>query len=172
MEPLSTRNSYMYTPPIAGLVILSEKVCEVIFIEIVEDFLSHHIYIFPVPLASFSICMFMFFIIIDFGIMSVVFYLMYNLYVCQLLIAKILLAGALRSIFIFGPFISFQAYGYLNMCMGRSVAEMRPWCKARLPLLYNYIQSRYWYVTHIIHSTTLCLFCLHWYCCCIICRAK
>ncbi|KAG6404062.1 hypothetical protein SASPL_136299 [Salvia splendens] len=60
------------------------------------------------------------------------------------LIAKILLAGALRSIFIFGPFISFQAYGYLNMCMGRSVAEMRPWCKARLPLLYNYIQSRYW----------------------------
>ncbi|XP_057805055.1 uncharacterized protein LOC131020334 [Salvia miltiorrhiza] len=60
------------------------------------------------------------------------------------LIVKILLAGALRSIFIFGPFISFQAYGYLNMCMGRSVAEMRPWCKARLPLLYNYIQSHYW----------------------------
>lgn len=67
---------------------------------------------------------------------------------------KILLAGALRSLFIFAPFVAFQAYGYLNICMGHFVAEMRPWCKARLPLLYNYIQSHYWYVTHIIHSIT------------------
>ncbi|KAK6123109.1 hypothetical protein DH2020_043145 [Rehmannia glutinosa] len=58
--------------------------------------------------------------------------------------AYILLAGALCSICIFIPFISFQAYGYFNICVGRSVVEMRPWCKARLPLLYNYIQSHYW----------------------------
>ncbi|MBA0731189.1 hypothetical protein Golax_004510 [Gossypium laxum] len=32
------------------------------------------------------------------------------------------------------------------MCLGRSSDEMRPWCKARIPLLYNYIQSHYWYV--------------------------
>ncbi|KAH6799115.1 transferase [Perilla frutescens var. frutescens] len=61
-----------------------------------------------------------------------------------LLLVKILLAGALQSLFIFAPFISFQAYGYWNICIGRSEAEMRPWCKARLPLLYNYIQSHYW----------------------------
>ncbi|KAL8457586.1 hypothetical protein ACS0TY_035450 [Phlomoides rotata] len=61
-----------------------------------------------------------------------------------LLTMKILLAGALRSLCIFAPFISFQAYGYINICMGRPLAEMRPWCKARLPLLYNYIQSHYW----------------------------
>ncbi|KAK6148610.1 hypothetical protein DH2020_019522 [Rehmannia glutinosa] len=61
-----------------------------------------------------------------------------------LLMVKILLAGALCSICIFIPFISFQAYGYFNICVGRSVVEMRPWCKARLPLLYNYIQSHYW----------------------------
>ncbi|KAL7139373.1 hypothetical protein ABFS83_09G046100 [Erythranthe nasuta] len=57
---------------------------------------------------------------------------------------KILLAAGLRSVCIFIPFISFQAYGYFNICLGRSVGEMRPWCKARLPLLYNYIQSHYW----------------------------
>ncbi|KAL3824762.1 hypothetical protein ACJIZ3_020791 [Penstemon smallii] len=57
---------------------------------------------------------------------------------------KILVCGALRGLCIFIPFISFQAYGYLNICMGNYVDEMRPWCKARLPLLYNYIQSHYW----------------------------
>ncbi|XP_028752518.1 GPI mannosyltransferase 2 isoform X2 [Neltuma alba] len=45
---------------------------------------------------------------------------------------------------IFAPFIAFQAYGYHNMCVGRSHDELRPWCKARVPLLYNYIQSHYW----------------------------
>ncbi|KAK6123105.1 hypothetical protein DH2020_043166 [Rehmannia glutinosa] len=54
------------------------------------------------------------------------------------------LLETLCSICIFIPFISFQAYGYFNICVGRSVVEMRPWCKARLPLLYNYIQSHYW----------------------------
>lgn len=58
----------------------------------------------------------------------------------------VLLSGALRSLFIIFPFIAFQAYGYYNMCVGGTSDEMRPWCKARLPLLYNYIQSRYWYV--------------------------
>lgn len=81
----------------------------------------------------------------------------FYLYVCQLLTAKILLAGALRSLCIFAPFISFQAYGYFNICMGRSVAEMRPWCKARLPLLYNYIQSHYWYVKRTVCFTLFVL---------------
>ncbi|XWS24752.1 hypothetical protein CRYUN_Cryun27aG0010700 [Craigia yunnanensis] len=57
---------------------------------------------------------------------------------------QILLSGALRCICIFVPFITFQAYGYYNICLGRSSDEMRPWCKARIPLLYNYIQSHYW----------------------------
>ncbi|CAN4114103.1 unnamed protein product [Withania somnifera] len=56
----------------------------------------------------------------------------------------VLISGALRSLFIIFPFIAFQAYGYYNMCVGGTSDEMRPWCKARLPLLYNYIQSRYW----------------------------
>ncbi|KAL5832321.1 hypothetical protein ACOSQ4_017675 [Xanthoceras sorbifolium] len=58
----------------------------------------------------------------------------------------ILVDGALRSICIFIPFIAFQAYGYRNICLGRSPDEMRPWCKARVPLLYNFIQSHYWKV--------------------------
>ncbi|XP_073024583.1 uncharacterized protein [Primulina eburnea] len=57
---------------------------------------------------------------------------------------KILVSGALSCLCILAPFICFQVYGYFNICAGRSVDEMRPWCKARLPLLYNYIQSHYW----------------------------
>ncbi|XP_073142447.1 uncharacterized protein [Henckelia pumila] len=57
---------------------------------------------------------------------------------------KILVSGASSCLCIFAPFICFQLYGYFNICAGRSVDEMRPWCKARPPLLYNYIQSHYW----------------------------
>ncbi|KAL5766894.1 hypothetical protein ACOSP7_017511 [Xanthoceras sorbifolium] len=38
------------------------------------------------------------------------------------------------------------SYGYRNICLGHSPDEMRPWCKARVPLLYNFIQSHYWKV--------------------------
>lgn len=62
------------------------------------------------------------------------------------LAVQVLIAGALRSICVFVPFIAFQAYGYYNICLGGSVEETRPWCKARIPLLYNFIQSHYWYV--------------------------
>lgn len=61
-----------------------------------------------------------------------------------ILALQIVIAGALRSACIFAPFIAFQAYGYYNICVGRSPDEIRPWCKARVPLLYNYIQSHYW----------------------------
>nr|XP_028955100.1 GPI mannosyltransferase 2-like isoform X1 [Malus domestica]XP_028955101.1 GPI mannosyltransferase 2-like isoform X1 [Malus domestica]XP_028955102.1 GPI mannosyltransferase 2-like isoform X1 [Malus domestica] len=54
--------------------------------------------------------------------------------------------GALLCICIFVPFIAFQAYGYNKLCLGHLPSDMRPWCNARVPLLYNYIQSHYWYV--------------------------
>ncbi|KAH7532312.1 hypothetical protein FEM48_Zijuj04G0006600 [Ziziphus jujuba var. spinosa] len=57
---------------------------------------------------------------------------------------QVICGGALRSICIFAPFAAFQAYGYYNICLGDLPNEMRPWCKARIPLLYNYIQSYYW----------------------------
>ncbi|KAL6643592.1 hypothetical protein ACP70R_018358 [Stipagrostis hirtigluma subsp. patula] len=57
-----------------------------------------------------------------------------------------LVIGALRSIFIFLPFFAFQAYGYLNICVHGNSEELRPWCKAKVPLLYGFIQSHYWSV--------------------------
>lgn len=72
-------------------------------------------------------------------------FLIDSLSFCQLAL-QIIVVGALRSACIFAPFVAFQAYGYYNMCVGRFPDEIRPWCKARVPLLYNYIQSHYWYV--------------------------
>ncbi|KAL5571113.1 hypothetical protein UlMin_020710 [Ulmus minor] len=57
---------------------------------------------------------------------------------------QVLVSGALRCLCIFAPFLAFQAYGYYNMCHGHFPNKMRPWCKERVPLLYNYIQSHYW----------------------------
>ncbi|CAI0474909.1 unnamed protein product [Linum tenue] len=57
---------------------------------------------------------------------------------------QVIVVGVLRCFCTFAPFIAFQAYGYLNLCLGLPLDEMRPWCKAKIPLLYNYIQGRYW----------------------------
>ncbi|KAF2308387.1 hypothetical protein GH714_006650 [Hevea brasiliensis] len=62
------------------------------------------------------------------------------------LAVKAFIIGALRCICTFLPFIAFQAYGYYNICHGHAPEEMRPWCKSKIPLLYNYIQSHYWKV--------------------------
>lgn len=57
---------------------------------------------------------------------------------------QVLISGILRCVFIFIPFVAFQAYGYYNLCDGVSPDKLRPWCKAKIPLLYNFIQSHYW----------------------------
>ncbi|KVI09456.1 hypothetical protein Ccrd_012172 [Cynara cardunculus var. scolymus] len=57
---------------------------------------------------------------------------------------QVLISGILRCVFIFIPFVAFQAYGYYNLCDGLSPEKLRPWCKAKIPLLYNFIQSHYW----------------------------
>ncbi|XP_021890520.1 GPI mannosyltransferase 2 isoform X2 [Carica papaya] len=57
---------------------------------------------------------------------------------------SVLITGAFRCLCICIPFVAFQAYGYYNICLGRCLDELRPWCRARIPLLYNFIQSHYW----------------------------
>lgn len=54
------------------------------------------------------------------------------------------IVAAIRTVCIFAPFIGFQAYGYINICLGSLSEELRPWCKTRVPLLYDFIQSHYW----------------------------
>ncbi|KAI9099074.1 hypothetical protein K1719_024841 [Acacia pycnantha] len=71
----------------------------------------------------------------------------------------VVISGAFRRASIFAPFIAFQAHGHRNMCVGRSHDEVRPWCKARIPLLYNYIQSQYWDIGP--HGTVLSRVTLH-----------
>ncbi|CAM0949833.1 unnamed protein product [Alopecurus aequalis] len=61
-----------------------------------------------------------------------------------ILAVQALITGFVRSTFIFLPFFAFQAYGYFNICLHGNTDELRPWCKAKLPLLYSFIQSHYW----------------------------
>ncbi|KAK9170534.1 hypothetical protein Syun_002674 [Stephania yunnanensis] len=62
----------------------------------------------------------------------------------RMLAVQVLITGVVRAMCIFVPFIAFQLYGYYNLCLGRSPDEIRPWCKARIPFLYDFIQSHYW----------------------------
>ncbi|KAL9263819.1 GPI mannosyltransferase 2-like protein [Drosera capensis] len=60
------------------------------------------------------------------------------------MVLRILIAGASRCICIFIPFSVYQAFGYCNLCGGGDPVMVRTWCKARIPLLYSFIQSHYW----------------------------
>lgn len=71
--------------------------------------------------------------------------LLIDFIVCLKLAVRIIIVAVLRTLCIFAPFMFFQTYGYFNICLGRLLEELRPWCKSRLPLFYNFIQSHYWY---------------------------
>ncbi|XP_011625278.1 GPI mannosyltransferase 2 [Amborella trichopoda] len=60
------------------------------------------------------------------------------------LAAKAVFAGILQSLCIFTPFIAFQAYGYFNICKRTLSVDIMPWCHARIPYLYGFLQSHYW----------------------------
>ncbi|CAI9106780.1 OLC1v1005999C1 [Oldenlandia corymbosa var. corymbosa] len=62
----------------------------------------------------------------------------------SVLALQVFVSGAFRCLCIFIPFFAFQAYGYLNICRGHAEDDLRPWCKGKIPLLYDYIQSHYW----------------------------
>ncbi|KAK1309359.1 hypothetical protein QJS10_CPA09g00150 [Acorus calamus] len=51
---------------------------------------------------------------------------------------------AVQALCIAAPFGVFQYYGYYNFCRHNSSGKLRPWCKFRIPILYDYIQSHYW----------------------------
>ncbi|XP_031498828.1 uncharacterized protein LOC116263285 [Nymphaea colorata] len=57
---------------------------------------------------------------------------------------QIVSATILQTVIISLPFISFQAYGFYNICQRGPSDELRPWCKSRLPYLYGFIQGHYW----------------------------
>ncbi|ORX89815.1 mannosyltransferase [Basidiobolus meristosporus CBS 931.73] len=54
---------------------------------------------------------------------------------------QVLKAMALSLVTFLGM-ASFQMYGYLNYCANTS--QPRPWCQARIPLLYSFVQEEYW----------------------------
>lgn len=52
---------------------------------------------------------------------------------------------------IISPFLAFQWVAYRDFClvaaeavMDSSSAQRRPWCEARIPLMYGWVQEHYW----------------------------
>jgi len=54
------------------------------------------------------------------------------------------------------PLVCYQAYVYWRFCGGAHVSlaqrAQSPWCEWTIPSSYSYIQSRYWYEQHTVHS--------------------
>ncbi|KAK9718297.1 ER membrane glycoprotein subunit of the GPI transamidase complex-like protein [Basidiobolus ranarum] len=55
--------------------------------------------------------------------------------------AQVMKATALSVITILGM-ASFQMYGYFNYCLNQT--NPRPWCDAKVPLIYSFVQAEYW----------------------------
>lgn len=51
------------------------------------------------------------------------------------------LVVAFPCLFIVLPFLSFQLYAYLALCLPEPT---RPWCHARIPMAYSFVQKEYW----------------------------
>ena len=58
------------------------------------------------------------------------------------------------------PMVLFQGYGYYRHCglsEGRTGELDRPWCNARIPYLYGFVQDYYWYVLNVLIEMALLL---------------
>ncbi|PKI85492.1 Gpi18p [Malassezia vespertilionis] len=51
---------------------------------------------------------------------------------------------------VMGPFITGQAWAYARLC---TLSEAPPWCAARIPIPYSWIQSHYWNVGFLRYWT-------------------
>ncbi|ORX34138.1 GPI mannosyltransferase 2 [Kockovaella imperatae] len=49
--------------------------------------------------------------------------------------------AVILSLIVASPFIAFQVYAYRSFCVP---SPTRPWCSAKLPLAYSFVQAEYW----------------------------
>lgn len=57
-------------------------------------------------------------------------------------VAMLVAQAALQCMLICLPVFAFQYAGWRSFCLG--VITKRPWCSAKLPSIYSFVQSHYW----------------------------
>ncbi|KAJ4459227.1 putative glycosyltransferase family 76 protein [Paratrimastix pyriformis] len=57
----------------------------------------------------------------------------------------LLVTMAFHTLVIAAPYVAFQVYGYQRYCTDPTL-PVRPWCQARVPHLYPFVQDHYWNV--------------------------
>ena len=50
----------------------------------------------------------------------------------------------LAAVIVIAPYVAFQAYGYYRYCNTENSTIIHPWCNAKYPHLYAYVQAKYW----------------------------
>ena len=61
---------------------------------------------------------------------------------------KFLCIVTMQTILVFVPFVAFQTFGFSKLCYETSqpgIKDSRPWCRKRIPYLYGFVQSHYWW---------------------------
>ncbi|KAK4685357.1 pre-rRNA-processing protein TSR4, partial [Tremellales sp. Uapishka_1] len=60
------------------------------------------------------------------------------------------LAAVLPCLIVIAPFLAFQYYAYRAFCMP---ASTRPWCESSFPMVYSFVQGKYWNVGFLKYWT-------------------
>ncbi|CAM6112845.1 unnamed protein product [Calypogeia fissa] len=71
----------------------------------------------------------------------------YDVAFCQkrlLAVVPIILVALFQSAGVVTPYVAFQRYGFIQLCLHEGIPETRPWCSKTIPHLYSFVQSYYW----------------------------